>query len=52
MDSGFDHSFARTECEQTFANGTKIAEFSRVVRLGITFGARGHTFKSHRSDQQ
>jgi hypothetical protein len=32
------HSFARTECEQTFANATKIAEFSRIIRLRTSFG--------------
>ena len=37
----FGHSFARTECEQTFANGTKIAEFSRIVRRSTSFGTRG-----------
>ncbi len=30
-------SFARTECEQTFANATKFAEFSRIVRLRASF---------------
>jgi hypothetical protein len=37
----FGHSFARTEYEQTFANVTKIAEFSRIVRLRASFGTRG-----------
>jgi hypothetical protein len=37
----FGHSFARTECEQTFANATKIAEFSRIVRRRTSFGTRG-----------
>jgi hypothetical protein len=36
----FGHSFARTECEQTFANAMKIAEFSRIVRHGTSFGTR------------
>jgi len=37
----FGRSFARTECEQTFANVTKIGEFSRIVRLRTSFGTRG-----------
>src|SRR5258708_2961229 len=37
----FGHSFARTECEQAFANATKIAEFSRIVRRRTSFGTRG-----------
>ena len=34
----FGHSFARTECEQTSPNATKIAEFSRNVRRRTSFG--------------
>ena len=35
------HSFARIEREQTFASVTKIAAFSRIVRLRLSFGTRG-----------
>jgi hypothetical protein len=37
----FGHSFARTENERMFANATKIAEFSRIIRRRTTFGTRG-----------